>query len=235
MKQRDGAAESVDGLEPSGFFALRSPLLPFGDLRAWSAGVSAPAAIGDTARLAVALGADRAMLAERLLAIWRRPEVREAVFLASPELDAALERSVPGESRDKAVRSLVAYFARMASRSTPFGLFAGCSVGVLQPQTHLDLGPRSGYGRHTRLDMDYLSALVSALETDSGVRTTLSYAPNSSLYHAGARLHYAEARLDAGGRSYHRVAVDETPELRSTLERARHGASLQDIYARCGQ
>src|SRR4029079_16597226 len=128
----------------------RSPLLPFDELRAWSEGLCAPAAVGDAARLEGALNADRAVLTERLLAIWRRPEVREAVFLASPELDAALERATPGESRDKALRSLVAYVALMASRATPFGLFAGCSVGSLQPATRLELGPRSGYGRHTR-------------------------------------------------------------------------------------
>jgi thiopeptide-type bacteriocin biosynthesis protein len=225
------ASQGLDGLEPSGFFALRSPLLPFRDLREWSDGVCAPETGGDAARLELALAADRAMLTRRLLATWRRPAVREAVFLASPELDAALERATPGESGDKALRSLVAYFARMASRATPFGLFAGCSVGSLQRRTHLELGPRSGYGRHTRLDMDFLSALVSALETDPAVRQTLRYEPNSSLYRAGARLHYAEARLDASGRSYHLVALEETPELRATLEWARGGACLDELSA----
>ena len=78
------AVEPLDGMQQSGFFALRSPLLAFDELRAWSEGLSAPHLVGDAA----ALRADRAQLTERLLAIWRRPEVREAVFLASPELDA---------------------------------------------------------------------------------------------------------------------------------------------------
>ncbi len=228
------AAGNIDGLAPAGFFALRSPLLPFDELSAWSAGLGAPAAAsngGDAKRLAAALDEDRALLTDRLLEFARRPEVREAIFLASPELDAALGRSAPGESRVKALRSLVAYFARMAGRSTPFALFAGCSVGSVEPRTHLELGPRSSYGRHTRLDMEYLSVLVSALERDPVVRPTLRYQPNSSLYHAGARLHYAEARIDASGRSYHLVALDVTPELAATLERAAVGASVDELAA----
>jgi hypothetical protein len=224
---------SGDGLRPAGFFALRSPLLPFDELRAWSDGLRAPAVVDNPPQLEQALGADRAMLADRLLATWQRPEVREAVFLASPELDAALERATPGESLDKARRGLVAYFARMAGRATPFGLFAGCSVGALQESTTLEMGAREGYARHTRLDMDYLSVLVKALEADAEVRSSLRYRPNSSLYRAGGRLHYAEGRVDGAGRSYHLVALEETPELGATLERAaaEAGAGLHELAA----
>jgi lantibiotic biosynthesis protein len=134
--------------------------MPFDELVAWSVGLQAPDALADSDQLEAALAADRAVLTERLRAMWARPEAREAVFLASPELDAALERSIAptqGDGGARAFRSFVAYFTRMASRSTPFGLFAGCSVGTLADRTSLELPPRSAYGRHTRLDMDYLT------------------------------------------------------------------------------
>jgi hypothetical protein len=102
---------------------LRTPLLPFDELRAWSDGLRAPGALGDAERLECPLAQDRAMLRDRLLATWRRPAVREAVYMASPELDAALQSAAPP---DKALRGLTAYLARMAGRPTPFGLFAGC-------------------------------------------------------------------------------------------------------------
>src|SRR5262249_22051999 len=122
------------GYAASSFFVLRTPLLPFDELRGWSEGLRAPAAIGDAARLGTALDADRTVRTERLLGAWRRPAVREAVYVASPELDAALGRIAlgriaQGDLAQKAIRGLVAYFARMAGRSTPFGLFAGCSTG----------------------------------------------------------------------------------------------------------
>ncbi len=140
-------------LQTSGFFVLRTPLLPLDELRAWSDGLVAPAAAA-SADLEAAFAADRAELIERLRAAWQRPEIREAVFLASPELHAALmraERSPDStEAAARALRSFVAYFTRMAARSTPFGLFAGCSVGALGARTSLDLAPRADYLRHTR-------------------------------------------------------------------------------------
>jgi hypothetical protein len=162
--------------------------------------------------------------------------VREAVFLGSPELNAGLVRgeaaSETGDSvyaRHRALRSFVAYFARMCARATPFGLFAGCSVGAFGPRSHMTLPPVHDYQRHTRLDMDYLSALVMALETDPEVRSALRYTPNSSLYPAGGRLHYMESRIGTHGRSYHLVAVDQTPELTRTLANAADGRTLDDL------
>jgi lantibiotic biosynthesis protein len=227
------ASATPSGLDASGFFVLRTPLLPFDELRAWSDGLQAPAAHASGADLERALTADRALLNARLRVAWRRPELREALFLASPELDAALQRSETAadvsDGAARALRSFVAYFARMTARSTPFGLFAGCSVGTLAAQTALELVSTAHYQRHTRLDMDYLTALVSALEADPSVRPTLRYAPNSSLYPAGGRLHYAESRLGKYGRSYHLVAIEETPELVRTLASAAGGATLDAL------
>jgi thiopeptide-type bacteriocin biosynthesis protein len=219
----------VDGrhhnLEPSGFFVLRTPLLPFDELQSWSNTPRAPEALAHPE----APSAARRLLIHRLRALWQdRPDIREAVFLASPELDAALQRTT---DNDAAIRGLLAYFTRMASRATPFGLFAGCSVGTPGQRTRLDLPPRASYHRHTRLDMDFLSALVGALDSDPVVRQTLRYFPNSSLYSVGGRLHYAESRLDQTGRAYHLVALEATPELTTTLERAGGGACLDDVAA----
>jgi thiopeptide-type bacteriocin biosynthesis protein len=232
---------------PSGFFAFRTPLLPFEEVEAWSAGLAAPGA--DPEALAAALAADRAMLRARLGALVERPEVAEALFVASPSLAEALEiwrRDPDGKKGLRAERALVRYFLRMASRATPFGLFSGCSTAVLEagdarapavegggavPRTRLVLGPRAGYRRHTRLDMDYLFALCEELERAPEMRRELRYRPNSSLYRAGGRLRYAEARLDDKVRSHHLVAVEASDYLEATLERARGGALAADLAA----
>src|SRR5438105_540838 len=49
-------------ITPSGFFALRTPLLPFDELLAWSDGLEAPSAGDDSSRLEAACAADRARL-----------------------------------------------------------------------------------------------------------------------------------------------------------------------------
>ena len=219
--------------KPSGFFVLRTPLLPFDELETWSEALAAPPVLADDGALETALAADRAVLRQRLRGAWARPEVREAIFLASPDLYETLERWADGDERDsaKAVRSFVSYFARMAGRATPFGLFAGCTTGIVGRQTRLELAGRATYRRHTRLDMDYLSGLVGALQSEPRARDALSYLPNSSLYRAGGRLRYAESRLEKTGRSYHLVALDETEYLQATLERAAGGAHLEDLAA----
>jgi thiopeptide-type bacteriocin biosynthesis protein len=196
----------------SGFFVLRTPLLPFDELDAWTE------------------GADEQMLERRLLEAYERPELREALYLASPQLCEMLD-AWGSEHARKWLPALVSYFERAASRPTPFGLFAGCSLGEIGEQSCLELEERHHYRRHTRLDMDYLTALVRALETEASIRQRLSFRPNSSLYRAGGRVRYAESRLDGTLRSYHLVAVDDSAELEAVLARASAGATPDELAA----
>jgi thiopeptide-type bacteriocin biosynthesis protein len=213
--------------EPSGFFALRTPLLPFDELLTWGEGLAAPSAVNDPARLEEALASDRARLRARLRDLVSRPEIREALFVASPDLDARLDaclREPDSEAGQKMERALVRYFARMAGRPTPFGLFAGCSVGTIGAATRLTLAGRSQYRRHTRLDMDYVVALAQALARESAVQPHLAVFPNSSLYATPGRICYAEVRRNGKGWTHHKVALASSAYLEATLERARLGA-----------
>ena len=208
MTERDKAGQRYT---PSGFFVLRTPLLPFEEIAAWGEGLEAVGALGDPQGLEEALERDRARLRARLLAAVTRPEVRDAIFVASPSVDEALEvwQKDPDSKRGRKLEpAVVAYFSRAAARATPFGLFAGVTTGTIDAHTRLHLTARERYRRHSRLDMDYLWALAEAVERDPQLRTLLVYEPNSSLYETAGRLRLAEARLTATGRSYHLVAVD---------------------------
>jgi thiopeptide-type bacteriocin biosynthesis protein len=225
---------------PSGFFVLRTPLLPFTEVPAWGDGLQAPATRGDPGVpgflgvLGEAVAADRTLLRRRLEDIVTTPQFRDALFVASPGLAAAVDtwRKEPDSDKGRATeRSLVSYFVRAAARPTPFGLFAGCTTGRLGERTRMRLGEGAGYRRHTRLDMDYLWALAEAVERDPGLRAELDYRPNSSLYQVGDRLLFAEARQSSTGRSYQLVAVGATPYLMQTLARARDGARLATLAA----
>ena len=225
--------------EPSGFFALRTPLLPFDELVAWSAGLEAAPATETSGRLdetperlAKAVANDRRRLRSRLGELLERPEIREALFVASPALIDGLEfwhRDPDSKQGRRAELALVRYFQRMASRATPFGLFSGCSLGTVGDKSELRLAARDVYRRHTRLDMDYLFALSEDLGRDPELYRSLRYRPNSSLYHAAGRLRYVEARLDGKVRSHHLVAVEAVDYLDQTLHRARRGATVADL------
>ncbi len=227
MTERDRAGQQFT---PSGFFVLRTPLLPFEEMAAWSAGLEAVGSLGDPRGLQEALERDRALLRDRLLALVARPEVREAIFVASPSLDETLDvwQKEPDSKRGRKLEpAVVSYVSRAATRATPFGLFAGCTTGTIDAQTRLHLQVRERYQPHSRLDMDYLWALAEAVERHPRLRRALTYEPNSSLYEVAGRLHLAEARLTATGRSYHLVAVDKSPYLTAALERAKGGAVLE--------
>jgi lantibiotic biosynthesis protein len=227
VTRRDRAGEQFT---PSGFFVLRTPLLPFEEMAAWSEGLEAVGAVGDHEALQAALERDRASLRARLVAAVTRPELRDAVFVASPSLDEALElwQQAPDSKQGRKLQSaVVSYFSRAAARATPFGLFAGCTIGTIDAQTRLHLQGRERYQRHSRLDMHYLWALVEAVERDPRLHKLFMYEPNSSLYEAAGRLRLAEARQTDTGRSYHLVAVDKSPYLTAVLDQAQGGTTLE--------
>ena len=190
-----------------GFFVLRTPLLAFDEILAWS---NAP---------------DRR---KHLREIVARPEVRDAIFVGSPDLQESIDlwlREPESERGKRVEQSLVRYFVRMAGRPTPFGLFAGCSTGSVGKDTRLIFEDRSPYRRFSRLDMDYLSTLTETLSKDPDLRKSLTYYPNSSLYRAAERIRYVESRIEKKVRSHHLVAVEDSEYLVATLERAENGAT----------
>jgi thiopeptide-type bacteriocin biosynthesis protein len=216
---------------PSGSFVLRTPLLPRDTLDQWGEGLAVPAAGEDLDRLAAAVEADRALLRTRLAQLVARPFVREAIFVASPGLESSIDAWLAdptSEGGQKTERSLVRYVCRMATRPTPFGLFAGSTVGALAEATHLELAARDDYRRYTRIDGDYLSDLTDALAAEPAVRKRLVFRPNSSLCQVAGRLRYA-MRREGASRSYSLVSLEPSDYLVATLERARHGALPTDL------
>jgi len=76
MTEQERAARQFT---PSGFFVLRTPLLPFEEVAAWGEGLEAVGSLGDPRRLHEALARDRTRLRHRLQTLVARPEVREAI------------------------------------------------------------------------------------------------------------------------------------------------------------
>jgi thiopeptide-type bacteriocin biosynthesis protein len=218
--------------EPSGFFVLRTPLLPVGTLQRW--GNDAMAARAEESGAAEAQAADRARLMQRLRRDIADPVVREAIFCASPSLDEAVDAWLrdPSNPRSEGVAGSVArYLARMSGRATPFGLFAGYSLGKIGETSCLRLAPDERVRRHARLDMHYVMSLVEALESDPGLRRVLRWAPSSGLANVAGQVRYSEAHTDSKtrARSYHLMSVDASDALELVLARAAGGATRDTI------
>lgn len=212
----------------SGFFVLRTPLLPFEEFLNLSRAVSAPDALRNSGDLAEAYKADCKLVRARLQELAQRPEIREAVWLASPEFFESLATwwsSPESEKGQKLEHSLYRYIARMISRATPFGLFAACSIGEIGNETRLEIGGRDTYWRRSRLDMEYLCNLAEKITSDPALRNHIHFRPNTSLYLAAGRYHHAQSYSQDKMRLYRLVATEQTPYLDATLERAKSGAT----------
>lgn len=211
-----GAADvgARSGYRPTGGFVLRTPLVPFATLAAWSDGATT----------------DVDELRRRLRALVTDPAIREALVIASPALVAALPhwQASPDDAAAQATeRALVRYVSRLATRCTPFGLFAGVTAGQLADgPTTLTLRARAAYRRNTRLDNDYLFAACAELAATPAIQAELTYRPNSGLYQTAGRWRYAEARMQGEARSHHLVAIEPSPYLDAVLARAADGAAL---------
>jgi thiopeptide-type bacteriocin biosynthesis protein len=229
----------------AGFFVLRTPALPADDFLNWTNGMQAsrlgkmPASPDE---IESAWHDDVQMLRDRLKRLVDRPEISHALFVASPTLQSGIElwKVAPDSKKGlQAERALVRYFTRMCTRPTPFGLFAGVSLGhvtksvIEHPGLHLQT--RQFYRPSTRLDYDYLFSLTDALERDRTISRQLRYWPNTSLHKAGNSWNYVEARLidDGPWRSHHLVKVESDTYVDAVLSRARtsKGATVSEIIS----
>jgi hypothetical protein len=156
---------------------------------------------------------------------WENSSVfKEMLQVASPDLyDSVNEED---NNSEKSVYSSYRYFERACTRCTPFGLFAGCSVGTTGDKTEIFLSDTNDYQRKTRLDMNYICALTQQIEKDRNIRNQLTYYPNTSIYRAGDDLRYVEYVYRGTRRSNRITSVERTDYLEQVLGLAENGASF---------
>lgn len=156
------------------------------------------------------------------------PEFREALYLASPELYEGCV-SKDRKKQTKFERSVLKYRHRAMTRCTPFGLFAGCSTGKIADSTSIELPATTDSKRRTRLDMQYLCALIQEIERDPDVREQLVYYPNDSLYEIGGKYRYIEYHYKKSQRQHTVVSLEIDEALATLLNVATDGATIEQL------
>ena len=183
-------------------FVLRTPLLPFNSLES------------------------------NLLSDLSNTVIEEAIFLASPVLLSEFNKreTVNAKERDRIEYALERYLSRMTTRCTPFGLFAGCTLGKTGgDQTNFTISDT--VSRKTRLDMYFLYTLYDYLIKIPEIKHKIKYYPNNSLYRIGKKYRYVEYQSTEAGRNYKITSVERSPYLDKILRTASNGSDIQSLVS----
>ncbi|KAA1242895.1 lantibiotic dehydratase family protein [Aquimarina sp. RZ0] len=162
--------------------------------------------------------------------IWKDPIIKEAIFLGSPDLYTEIDKVITAKHNlpsDRLLDSLLKYLSRISSRCTPFGLFAGCSVGRFGNDTHIEIVSSDNHKRQTRLDMNFVVAWAQNLAKLPEIKQQLLWYPNNSLYKIGDQFRYVEYSYNKFNHREHSLeAITYTEYLETIVEKAKSGATI---------
>lgn len=198
-------------------FFLRSPLLPV-----------------NIYMKQVLEAADLATQRAELLKVFQNSYVRDALYLASPALYEALQKLESGQMSDASeitncYTALLRYFLRMSTRCTPFGLFAGCTIGEWSDKNEVQLLGMEKQERHTRPDMNFICQLAQNLSEQDGIREHLLFYPNNSHYRFGSSIRFVDYHYRFSYRFHRLAAVEYNEYFEQMLERAKQGATIAEL------
>jgi len=142
-----------------------------------------------------------------VLELWNDSIFRESVFLASYELYNEWARlcqddpSLSAVKRSKINNSILKYYIRITTRSTPFGTFASHSAFELNSENKgIEIESMNSISRYTTLDLSFLFQVIALINRD--FPEVHEYALNDSVYKLGDYYRYIETTIQNEKRIY---------------------------------
>lgn len=163
------------------------------------------------------------------------PMLKSAILHASPDLWNVFSRyqqnpkSFSEEKIHNLEIALLKYYARIASRATPFGLFAGCALGNFSNETKIILENSENHKLHSQLDMQFEITLIQDFLANREVRNLLLYVPNNSLYEVGDFYRYVEYHYENLKRNHVISAIRKNEINTLLLEKAKQGIKINEL------
>jgi len=187
------------------FFCLRMPARPLGDiLRLFNLEGDAPEEMR---------GYIRHLLCSDTL--------RAGIQNASPDLYDHVEKwragILPSGKEPRLLISLYKYISRASARSTPFGLLAGCTDGLISWKQSSLQYRQNVLQVNTRLDMACTVALADALARHPEFTDQLSYVSNNSICEIRGVYRFYKYELGITDSFYRQVEIAVSPLLQQVL------------------
>ncbi len=155
-------------------------------------------------------------------------QLREAIAIASPSLHDSLQKRAGKDLRQMAT-SLSHYITRMATRATPFGLFASVSIGYWGQTTDVAFDS-SLLRKRARCDMEWIYSLVQKLYQNENLFISLSVRTNPLAQLSGERYCLTYARHIEKGFSPKLFSIRATKLTRYILAFAREPIEISSLW-----
>jgi len=163
---------------------------------------------------------------------YQDPFARESIFVASPGLYERFQLWLAGgeiSESGKLLVTLYKYLIRSSTRSTPYGLFSGCALGITGADTQFEISKSNPVLRNTRIDFECLIAIKEWIIEQPAIKSQLQLFPNSSLYSVGTNYRYIEELRHDDQRSYFISSIEGNDYLIQIFNRALHGATFDEL------
>ena len=161
----------------------------------------------------------------------QQPDIRLALFVASPSLVERLEslKANDRKQQQKMTMSLLKYFLRSSFRSTPFGLFAGIHQGIVSTSTQLMASERYKDAKSSRLDMFYLTEIRDRLTRPEVLTAEHQVYANPTLWLRDNHFHYIDAYQSKEQRQFRLSAVRFQPYLAKILQWCKQPVTVMSL------
>lgn len=162
------------------------------------------------------------------------PVFVEGLYWSSPQLhETVLEfknGNVDTSRQHKLMHTLKKYAIRASTRSTPYGIYAGCALADMDSGEEL---ADKISERKVRIDMGLLQQIKKKVEKHSALWVHLRYQVNDSLYHIAGQYRFIEAIIEDGKCLYQISSIDHTDLLERliALIRQHKAVTIADMYA----
>ncbi|WP_434291797.1 lantibiotic dehydratase [Clostridium botulinum] len=206
--------------KPLDFFMVRTPILP----------VNSYNYIFDNEL-------NNSEIIEKLIHISKDPIIRETIAVASPDLLSSLDKlntSINEKEKEKILSSLLKYFIRMSTRTTPFGIFSGVTSGKFTNETNINLKDISEYRKRARPDMEWVFKVINYLEKKDHILKDLVVTWNSIAEFIGSRVElvytsiYAQERND-NINSSDKISIRASVAVKYVAKKSLNGIKYNDL------
>jgi lantibiotic biosynthesis protein len=160
------------------------------------------------------------------------PDIREAIYLASPSFFARILEWEEGRGDFNEMPMAIArYLLRMAFRATPFGTFSCVSPCTVNGKdTRMSLPSRNEMKKLVQLDAAVVGKLAQSILKSDQYRETIVFTVNDTLFEKDDGFVFTAYDYDtANGRVYKRVEVERTTYLDQLLGIAKDGKTLNQL------